>query len=310
MAISDAQAGLLCVVLNSIVYGVFLASFIVFQYVRPAHLATSYLNVALSILCILCTVYLSIDIWEQYLQCFEDSGSLNPAKVIIAYKLDIVTSVLYSIVTFTSESVMIHRCWVLWGRATAVICVPAFLSLLALSGGLAAAALLASISDDDHLYLIIKLLLPIGTAAFSLSAVVNAVTTGLLLRRIWTQSRGTLAPDGPPVLQRPFNLAMTAVLESGSVTFVTQLLYVLLFRLNRSGFLIAGGPITTIYALTPTILGIRIYLSTYGQKEDTKETRMNFIRHDSNTDSTDELGRPTGFPVLPEAQSADSLQKV
>lgn len=114
-----------------------------------------------------------------------------------------------------------------------------------LGGELALVGLLGSVQPGGAAKIIGRLI-PTGNAAFSISLAVNTCTTALIVGRILMMSRQAVA--APSVGNKHVRTAIALLIESGLLTFLVQLSWVVLFSLNRHpGFYLIGGPTTMIY---------------------------------------------------------------
>ncbi|KAF8889831.1 hypothetical protein BD779DRAFT_1785234, partial [Infundibulicybe gibba] len=157
--------------------------------------------------------------------------------------------------------ILLYRCWIIWDRRWAVVAVPGFLALITLGGD---SCLLASsipprttdTGDMSRLYMLT------GITTYSISLVVNALATLLIVSRILSTSRRT-----HPVLDsnthQSFRVAIAMLIESGLLMLAFQLAFVILFAFQMdAAFCIVSDLITPIYGITPTLLNIQVAMGS------------------------------------------------
>lgn len=86
---------------------------------------------------------------------------------------------------------------------------------------------------------------PLGTAAMTLSLVVNALVSTLMISRIWyvyRQSTSTVENAGGRL-----SWVASVLLESAIALFIAQLIYLVLYKLEHDAFALVAGPVTIIY---------------------------------------------------------------
>lgn len=86
---------------------------------------------------------------------------------------------------------------------------------------------------------------PIGDLSFTLSLVVNAIFTCLLVFKIAKTSLAEHALS--PRQKREFRPLISMLIESGIVLFVVQLLWIIFFSIESNVFYLIGGPTSMIY---------------------------------------------------------------
>ncbi|KAF8889852.1 hypothetical protein BD779DRAFT_306301 [Infundibulicybe gibba] len=174
-----------------------------------------------------------------------DTAPPNPLE---RKNLDLTTSAVFSIVDFLAQAILIYHCWIVWRKNLLVVFVPGFLALAALGGEFALVGLLGTVGPDGA-NSILGRFLPTGITAFSFSLAVNALTSCLILNRMWVAQERAPSPT--------IQLIASITMESGIIIVFTQLIWVVLFSLQHPAFALVEGPIIQIYGITPTLLIIR-----------------------------------------------------
>uniref|UniRef100_A0A4Q2CZU1 Uncharacterized protein n=1 Tax=Candolleomyces aberdarensis TaxID=2316362 RepID=A0A4Q2CZU1_9AGAR len=90
---------------------------------------------------------------------------------------------------------------------------------------------------------------PLGLTTMSLSLVVNAVVSALMISRIYLVYRETkLASDNTST---KLSWVASILLESAVALFFAQLVYLVLYKMEHSAFSLVAGPVTIIYVGLP-----------------------------------------------------------
>ena len=90
---------------------------------------------------------------------------------------------------------------------------------------------------------------PLGVASFSISAFLNLVVSGLLVLRL-VLTHYELKREGSLGYSHNLLPLITILVESGIFTFVSQVIWTVLFGLQNPGFNSINGAITMIYVST------------------------------------------------------------
>ncbi|KAF8869132.1 hypothetical protein BD779DRAFT_781697 [Infundibulicybe gibba] len=247
--------------LECILYGAYIVLFV--QYLvlrhrnnrRPDRLLT----LAHILLFCLCTVSFCLDIPSAYLRVVP-----NLAKPLseVAPKLNLSSMVIFAIIDFLARAILLYRCWIIWDKRWVVVAVPGFLALVALGGGFALAGLRNPFLWGGKEWAI-HAFKSIRIMTNSVSLVVNALTTSLIVTKIFLTSREARSVLSSN-LNRPFRIATAMVIESGLLMFAFQLAFIFLFL--SPGFEIVSTPTSQIYGITPTLLNIRVIMGSVYDK--------------------------------------------
>ncbi|KAF8881435.1 hypothetical protein BD779DRAFT_1675394 [Infundibulicybe gibba] len=261
MTVTTQNLAILGVMLECIFYGAYVVLFILYLalqcrnnrgFGRP-------LTLAHILLFGLCTLCFCLDISTAYLL------DVVVKHLDTSNKLDVSSIVIFAVMDYLAQMILLYRCWIVWGRRWAIVAIPGFLALVTLGGGFAIADLDNSPIwkiDVEGIYQIYR---PVGIVTNATSLVVNALTTFLIVTKIFITSR-----EVRPVLgsnsDRSFCIATAILIESGLLTFAFQLVYVVLFSIQHSAVCTISGLVGQIYGITPTLLNIRVITgSTYDE---------------------------------------------
>ncbi|KAF8812863.1 hypothetical protein BYT27DRAFT_6401174 [Phlegmacium glaucopus] len=170
-------------------------------------------------------------------------------------KIEIVTSSLYY---FLSQSILIYRCWIVWGRRTSVAIIPLLLALAALGTTLSRVIP----GDSESVWCLSE-----GPDVFGVHQgmylAIDGLVMGLIILKIamvYLEVRPVMAHSGRDNKFRPVVFILFILIESGSVIFATQLCYIILYFQHfvaSSGYGVGAAYlfIGTILAQVPLNLG-------------------------------------------------------
>ncbi|KAF8801570.1 hypothetical protein BYT27DRAFT_7198123 [Phlegmacium glaucopus] len=308
MGLSTLEATFLGTVLEGFFYGVYCIVFSLYLSVQK-RTGRNLLNYPIAALFILCTAFFPLDFTQQFLTIFRGG-----AQQIVPWNINLATSTIYSLVDFISQSVLIYRCWVMWGRQALVIVLPSMLALTSLATSLSLVAELSVLRSDPHN--IPPWFLPMGVASFSLSLTVNTIVTGLLVLKLVLLHREVTRALPTSSIHRGgqglFPL-ISILIESGMFTFIGQLVWVVMFRLQNTGFNSVGSPITMIYGITPTIIIVRVAMGTSYDNRTKPESTIRFTINEHRVGATTTLGsceETTGHTRMQKSTNDFQLEKI
>jgi len=186
----------------------------------------------------------------------------------IVYRLGIVKVTAFACCDFIAQSILIYRCWIVWGYSIHVVIVPVFLAFaflaLWIAGGTTSPP---SIVQDQFLVPAWSNILVM--TSLTLSMTVNALVTGLIVSRIFKvfqevkismADNQSLWGTGGRTLQR----VIFIMIESGMALFSIQLArlvvnIVSLDGVDDSGFFVIIVSIhQMLNGITPTIILVRV----------------------------------------------------
>jgi len=158
-----------------------------------------------------------------------------------------------------------------------VIIIPSILALTSLATSLALVGELRVLGEAHQFSDPPRWFTPIGVLSFSLSLVVNAIFTGLLVFKI---AKASLASNSHG--KNSLRPLLSMLIESGVILFVVQLMWVIFFSTANTGFYVFGGPITMVYGIMPTIIVVRVSMRDTNTQQSVEST-MRFAVADENS---------------------------
>ncbi|KAF8869131.1 hypothetical protein BD779DRAFT_781637 [Infundibulicybe gibba] len=282
MGIAYHTATALGIIFEGILYGAYMVLFI--QYIdlwrRNNRVVDRPLALAQILLFGLCTLCFCFDAPVAYLRVVGDGDTSD--------QLDVGSLVIFDVIDFLAQMILLYRCWIIWGRRLIVVAIPGFLALVSLAGGFALAGLENSPlwdTDPDKTGFFYQ---TIGIMTYTISLAVNALATSLIVTKILLTSREVRSVLGSDS-HRPFRIVTAMLIESGLLTFAFQLVFVVLFSIQHPAQDLISFPIAQIYGITPILLNIRVLLgSTYDEAAE-RRLSLSFARRG---------GAPIRAPVL------------
>ncbi|KAF8881434.1 hypothetical protein BD779DRAFT_1010686 [Infundibulicybe gibba] len=244
--------------LECILYGVYVVLFILYLILwrRNNRKFNEPLTLAHILLFCLCTLFLCFDISMNYFAAVQDAESDSLG---IALKLNLGSLLIFAMIDYVAQMILLYRCWIIWGRRWVVVALPGFLALVTFGGGIALVDLFSSPLRDTDEARAARLYRLTGIATNSISLAVNALTTLLIISKIFLTSREVRFALGSNS-HRSLHIAAAMLVESGLLILTFQLVFVILF--NQVAFDIISGPTTQIYGITPTLLNIRVVMGS------------------------------------------------
>jgi len=273
--LDDNDCMFLGIVLEAVCWGIYAVVFALYLNLPKAS-SNRALLYPLSILFVLCTTFFAVDSAQTVLFLLHSSA---PNNDLITNRTSATTTVLYAFIDFTSQCVLIYRCWVVWNKALFLAIIPGFLALASFATSLALSAgeiLLIPVDSTAPTWFI-----PMGTASFAISLAVNVIITGILILKLAITHRESQRTLGRQE-GRGLNLVsiMSLLIESAMLTFIAQLLWVVLFNLQitNNGFDAIDGVVAMTTGIAPTAVIVRVALGkSYGARaSNVVETTMKF----------------------------------
>ena len=153
--------------------------------------------------------------------------------------------------------IKIYRCWIMWHQPWVMV-VPILLTLGFLStfqsaqleltyfqANVPQAVSLTSLAKFPSLYA--NRSYPLALSLLSLSLAGNALVTGLIIYKILTVYREIRGLESGVELGREIVPIISILIESGVITFVVQLVQILLYKFDVSAYPLLGGVVVQLY---------------------------------------------------------------
>ncbi|KAJ7199656.1 hypothetical protein GGX14DRAFT_172500 [Mycena pura] len=221
----------------------------------------------------LCTVHFALNFNNVY------TGTMvRPVPHIAAEThLLVGADVTFCLADFLSQVVLIYRCYLVWARNIWVVILPLLIAFASVACSMAVIGLVVATSPTapqapaD--------IVPFGDAAFSMSVILNLITSSLIVGRIWWVVRNNHqhgVTHGKTAIQR----AIEVMIESGLLLLATQVVFVVLFGIAHPAQAVVEPLATQIYVTAPMLIIVRVGMGAgYERTMDTsgRSTTMRFI---------------------------------
>ncbi|KAF8815470.1 hypothetical protein BYT27DRAFT_7333903 [Phlegmacium glaucopus] len=205
------------------------------------------------------------------------------------FQLSLVQNTVFGCCDFIAQSILIYRCWIVWGCNIRVVILPSILAVAYLVTWLASNSFLSILSG--------QVVQPDGTYGVTLSALaismtVNALVTFLIVLKIFRVYREIKSTSDDQSLGATAGSKIRAVIfiiiESGMILFSIQLARVLgtIFIVTDTGIRILQIIIfihQMLNGITPTIILVRVSMGlSFHDKESMKESTIESLRFAAN----------------------------
>ncbi|KAJ7326169.1 hypothetical protein DFH08DRAFT_884978 [Mycena albidolilacea] len=182
----------------------------------------------------------------------------------ISDPINVVKSATVCIQTTIADMMLVYRCWVIYGRSWLVISLPGLLVLgnTAVTG----VVLYLEITLNQHALLSVKQIKPFGAAFWALTIVINIITTGLIVARMWRINRGTQDIIYRPERRGPrpsttLQHIMRIVIESGLLYTGTSLITFISYVTNSVAVYVTTDIEIQVIGIAFNLIIIRAALS-------------------------------------------------
>ncbi|KAK7683148.1 hypothetical protein QCA50_013821 [Cerrena zonata] len=281
--LSNDIAALVGFACESVLYGVYIVIFVLslaFLSWRRRTRETSWpMIISTCVLFTLCTTHFAIEFNHFYNRLGATGVPDFAAETMPLFASDI----FISLIDFVGDLVLLYRCWMVWGKNGWVIILP---FLTAASGFISAMVGLSLVLRIDPTAPVAPaVLVPLGTASFTLPLATNFLITILIVGRIYhigSYSRDLHAASVITSTANHFNQAAAIVVESGMLYLITQLIFVILFAIKHPAQAIVGVAAVQVYGIAPTLISFRVGLGI-APEQTQMSTKRTAIRYRTRT---------------------------
>jgi len=227
---------------------------------------------ALSVLYVLSGVSIATQITFNF---FQVDGTIEPTNTAFT-GLYITHGIVFACCDFIAQSVLIYRCWIVWGRNTRVVVVPSILAI-----GFLTTWIVGSISSSSNFYFVFIM------TGLVMSMVVNAVVTMIIvfkILKVFWQVKTTAADDHilditpGSILRR----VIFILIESGTALFFIQVFRIVVTFVNTDAANNTYGSVCCIHqvlnGITPTIILVRVSMGLSFHDENSLVDRAGSLR--------------------------------
>ncbi|KAJ6590666.1 hypothetical protein DFH09DRAFT_807559, partial [Mycena vulgaris] len=161
---------------------------------------------------------------------------------------------------FTSQLILIFRCYLVWGKTIWVIILPLLIACGSVSCGFSVIGLVLATSPTAPQAP--PAIVPIGTASFALSLCLNFIVSSLIIGRIWWVTRDSHLQSVVPHSKTTVSRAMGILVESGLLFLAAQFVFVILFAIAHPAQAVVEPVATQIYGISPMLIIVRVGMGT------------------------------------------------
>ncbi|KAJ6526829.1 hypothetical protein B0H19DRAFT_1197143 [Mycena capillaripes] len=255
------------VILESLLYGVFLVCFFVNLYLRVSKYANpkqfrtrAWWNpVVISTMAILLTYsghwILTVVRFSQAVL----SGSLDTEAALLysgtdsSQRTQVVRSALAEVTVLIGDAVIIHRLWLIWNRNFSVVILPMISWVGVLVCGVAVAHLTSQFHEAGHNVFATRAAGGWVTANWALPMIINVYCTALITWQIWSTSR--VVKDLGDGLLMP---VLAILVESAAIWTAWAVFFAIAFQRRSLAEFIAKDLTPSVVALTNMLIHLRV----------------------------------------------------
>lgn len=215
----------------------------------------------------------------------------TPREVYSAFgtPISVAKQSIYTSTVILSDSLLIFRCYTVWGQNWKVILVPVVLLVLGGTTGFVTVYQFTVVEPGNEDGVYTGSLKSWATAAYGFSLAANVLVTSLIAWRIWRHTRRVRAiVEG--VEKARYDRALAMVIESGAIYSLSLTIMLIMYTLNTHGQRIVYDALSQIAGIMPTLIIVRIGLgvNAHNTAEDTSHT----LRFAHSTTTTTTLHSP------------------
>ncbi|KAG2030043.1 hypothetical protein BDR03DRAFT_975104 [Suillus americanus] len=202
-------------------------------------------------------------------------------------------NLMISVVDVIGDSLLLYRCWLVWGKNFYVIVLPLLTALVGFGCILPIPSLLMSINPTSPVPP--AQIVPLTIAGYVLPLCTNIMVTGLIAGRIWYMSRIPVVDEhGKPAILKiaTGGRPMMLIIESGALYMITQLIFVILVATRNPAEAVLSLAGTQIYGIASTLIIIRVGLGISSEQTmlTMTTTQVEFHSHRRDTTGTHSVG--------------------
>ncbi|THH30880.1 hypothetical protein EUX98_g3323 [Antrodiella citrinella] len=243
---------------EALVYGVYIVIFLMslsFLHGGRSTYAHRLMVFSTTFLFLLCTAHFALEFTHFYTTLATTGVTGYAAETKDLFGADI----LISTIDLVGDCVLLHRCWLVWGKNWWVIALPFLTAVGGFACGMTGLGIL--LNTDPTAPQAPPSVLPLGTASFSLPLATNFLITLLTVTRLYmlaSKTRRASTTTKSLHTSSYVNKAAIIVIESGLLYLVAQLVFVILFAIGHPAQGIAAVVAVQIYGIAPTLISFRV----------------------------------------------------
>ncbi|CAE6463340.1 unnamed protein product [Rhizoctonia solani] len=193
-------------------------------------------------------------VYEGLVLRANDPGGSDAYFTDLSRWLNVTGDAVYATMVLVGDSVVIHRCYLIFGNRIRVIIIPVVLVICTAVSGYVAVWLFTKL--PPHGTALEGPLAKCATTAFLLSLVTNILTTGLISYRILATAKKV----STSVDIRPYMGGLAVVVESAAIYTTALVVYLIVYVSRTNAQYILFCALCPIVGIAPTLIVVRVGL--------------------------------------------------
>ncbi|KAJ3988526.1 hypothetical protein F5890DRAFT_1491209 [Lentinula detonsa] len=276
MAFGADESKLVSIFIQTLLYGAYTVVFVLTIWIlvwrRPAGQGINKLMLWISIVMfILATMHICVNytrIFMAFITYRNAEGGPAAFFNILSNFTQIFGSAIYVTQTLVGDSVVLVRCYIVWGRQWYIVAFPMLLLLGSTASGIGILYSFAHIGDTQIFALELQNWI---VSFFSLTLSTNFICTALVAYRIWYVNRSIMK-----FTHRSWNPVMLLVIESGAIYSATLLSLLILYKAQSWFQYVLLDAISPIVGLVFSMIIVRIGLGLIAPTGETRNSLRTF----------------------------------
>ncbi|KAJ3934723.1 MAG: hypothetical protein NXY57DRAFT_1106944 [Lentinula lateritia] len=296
MAFGADESKLVSIFIQTLLYGAYTVIFALTVWIlvwrRPAGQSINKLLLWTSIVMfVLATMHISINyarVFMAFITYRNAEGGPAAFFNILSNFTQVFGSAIYVTQTLVGDSVVLVRCYIVWGRRWYIVACPALLLLGSTASGIGILYSFAHIEDAEVFALQLQDWI---VSFFSLTLSTNFICTALVAYRIWYVNRAVIN-----FTHHSWNPVMLLVIESGAIYSATLLSLLILYKTESWFQYVLLDAISPIVGLVFSMIIVRIGLGLMAPTGETRDSSRPFIAAQRDGDNVATTGTQLSIP--------------
>ncbi|KZP27847.1 hypothetical protein FIBSPDRAFT_1039852 [Athelia psychrophila] len=260
MAITLDRAVLISMVVESMLFGVFLVMFSFSVYVLVGRRGLPIINgllVTAVLLVVVAIMHFSVDAYRlmaAFITHRDAPGGPVTYLNALANPTYLFKSIVYIIQTLLGDACMIYRCWIIWQKKHWIVALPCLLLLSCAASGVGVIVSFSRVGPTTQVYEFAGWV----SSFFSLTLATNTISTILIVFRIWSVDRAAGKFRQTKSSLKP---VISAVVESGLIYSISLVCLLAAYLPGTWAHFIILDALTPIIGIVFSMIIVRIGLS-------------------------------------------------
>ncbi|KAL0947735.1 hypothetical protein HGRIS_013818 [Hohenbuehelia grisea] len=303
------ESKLVSIFIQTLLYGAYVVLFLITHWVlvykRPAGQPINRTMLGISVsMFVLATMHIAVN-YTRIIKAFiifkDEPGGPGAFFNQLSEFTQLFGSAIYVAQTLLGDSVVLLRCYLVWGRRWTVVAFPVLLLLGSTASGIGILYSMAKVVPEAEIF-VIQLQQWIVTF-FSMTLATNIICTSLVAFRIWYVNRQSILFSGQTL--KPI---MLLVVESGAVYSATLMTLLILYKTESWFQYVLLDAVSPIVGLVFSMILVRIGLglTTVGG-ETRKTTKSRAVANERDVEKGHQSSRLETFVAAPRALETTTM---